>query len=97
MAYRSLILIGERRFGGTRQMLQAGAGVLSLLAVYTYWRRTHIMHDAQLAQAHCLAQTADFAVCANGPDPQLCRAKLLKLHNCIYRQKTYTQVDFDLL
>lgn len=97
MAYRSLLLIGERRFGGSVQMLATGAGVLGLFGVYAYWRRSCIVHDAQLAEKHCLAQSADFAVCAKGPDPQLCRVQLLKLHNCVYRQKSYTQLDFDRL
>ena len=97
MAYRSLLLLGERRFGGSKQMLGVSAGVVGLLGIYTYWRRSCIAHDAQLAEAHCLAESADFAICAKGPDPQLCRVKLLMLHNCVYKQKSYNQLDFDRL
>lgn len=97
MAYKTLLIASSRRFGSSRQALAVGAGLLGAWGIYSYWRYVRISHDARLAEQHCMSLAADFAACTKGSDPQLCRVPLLKLHNCIYRQKPYGQLDFDLL
>lgn len=97
MADRVRLIAAQRE---TARLWGAGRVVGVAAAVYftyMFWRNRRISHDAQLAEKWCPSQVAAFAKCHQGVNPEACRSQLLLLHDCVYRQKSWGDTDWDLL
>lgn len=80
---------------GSSWFVKAGFAV-SALVYYKYWRRTHIRHDAQIAEVYCQNEVKDFKACQVGLE-ETCKVPMYNLHNCIKLQLSQNDWNYDSL
>ena len=73
--------------------------LISALPLYYYFvdRPKKIHHDAQVAREFCPNQVRTFMKCFQGKHLEQCEKEMLLLHNCVYKEKGFNQMDVDFL
>jgi hypothetical protein len=64
---------------------------------YLYSRPRQIDHDAKVAKEFCPDKVRAFLGCFQQKELKFCENEMLLLHNCVYKQKGFNQVDMDFL